>query len=51
MGFTTEVLFPAGFRIFSLRHRVQTDSGAPPASYPMDIGVCFAERKAAVEGS
>jgi hypothetical protein len=28
------VRFPAGARNFSLRHRVQTGSGAQPASYP-----------------
>jgi hypothetical protein len=30
--------FPAGIGNFSLRHRVQTDSGAHPASYPMGTG-------------
>jgi len=28
---------------FFLRHRVQTDSGAHPASYPMSIGGSFPE--------
>jgi len=32
---------------FFLRHRVQTDSGAHPASYPMSIGGAFPGGKAA----
>jgi hypothetical protein len=32
------VRFPAGTGNFSLRHRVQTGSGAHPASYPMGTG-------------
>jgi len=36
MGWTTGIRFPAGAGTFSLRHHVQTDSGAHPASYPMD---------------
>jgi hypothetical protein len=32
----SRVRFPAGAGNFSLLHRVQTDSGAHPASYPMD---------------
>jgi len=36
MGLTTGVQFPAGaLREFAFRHRVQTGSGAHPASYPM----------------
>jgi hypothetical protein len=34
-------LFPAGAGNFSLQHRVQTSSGAQPASYPMDTGGLF----------
>jgi hypothetical protein len=33
--------------IFSLRHRVQTGSGAKPASYPMGTRGSFPEGKAA----
>jgi hypothetical protein len=36
-----EVRFPAEARIFSLRHRVQSDSGAHPVSYPMGTGGSF----------
>jgi hypothetical protein len=36
----------AGAGNFSLRHRVQTGSGAHPASYPMDIGGSFPGGKA-----
>jgi hypothetical protein len=36
MGWTTRVWFPAGAEIFSLPHRVQTDYGVHPASYPVD---------------
>jgi hypothetical protein len=36
-----EVRFPAGAGNFSLRHRVQTDSGAHPASCPMDARDSF----------
>jgi hypothetical protein len=32
------VCFPAGAGNFSLRHRVQTGSGAHPGSYPMGTG-------------
>jgi len=39
-----------GWEFFSSLPRPERLWG-PPASYPMDIGVCFAERKAAVEGS
>jgi hypothetical protein len=34
------VLFPARAGNFSLRHRVQTGSGAHPASYTMGRGGC-----------
>jgi hypothetical protein len=40
------VRFPAWAGNFSLRHHVQTDSGAHPASYPMGIGVSFSGGKA-----
>jgi len=46
MGWTTRVRFPVGVGIFSLRHRVQTGSGAHPASYPIGTGI-FLGRKAA----
>jgi hypothetical protein len=39
------VQFPAGAGNFSLRHRVQTGSGAHPASYSMGIGGSFLEVK------
>jgi hypothetical protein len=35
----TGVRVSAGYRNFSLHHRVQTGSGAHPASYPMGTGV------------
>jgi hypothetical protein len=35
------VRVPAGAGNFSLHHRVQTGSGAHPASYPMDTRGCF----------
>jgi hypothetical protein len=35
MGWTTGVGFPEGDEPFSSRHRVQTGSGAHPASYAM----------------
>jgi hypothetical protein len=41
------VRFPAGAGHYSLRHHVQTGSGAYTASYPMDIGSSFPEGKAA----
>jgi hypothetical protein len=41
------VRFPAGGRNSSLRHRVQTDSGAHPDSYPMGTGDSFPGDKAA----
>jgi hypothetical protein len=34
----SRVRFPAEAGIFSLHHRVQTGSGAHPASYPMGTG-------------
>jgi hypothetical protein len=34
-GWTTGVRFPVGAENFSIHHRVQTGSGAHPASYPM----------------
>jgi len=39
--------FPAGAGNFSLRHHVQTGSGASPASYPMGTGASFPGDKAA----
>jgi hypothetical protein len=41
------VRFPAGAGNFSLHHRVQTGSGAHPASYPMDARDSFPGVKAA----
>jgi hypothetical protein len=35
------VRFPPGAANFSLQHRVQTGSGAHPASYPMGTGCSF----------
>jgi hypothetical protein len=43
--------FPAGAGNFSLHHRVQTDSGTHPASYPMGNEVSFPGSKAAGEWS
>jgi len=43
--------FPAGARNFSLHQRALTDSGANPASYPMDSGDSFLVGKAAGEWS
>jgi hypothetical protein len=40
------VRVPAGVENFSLHHRVQTGSGAHPASYPMAIRGSFPEGKA-----
>jgi hypothetical protein len=37
-GWMTEVWFPAGVGIFSLRRRVQNDYGTNPSSYSMDNG-------------
>jgi hypothetical protein len=37
----SRVLFPAGTENFSLQHRVQTGSGAHPASYPMGTSGSF----------
>jgi hypothetical protein len=41
------VRFPAGAGNFSVRHHVQTGSGAHPTSYPMGTGGSFPEGKAA----
>jgi hypothetical protein len=41
------VRFPAGAGNFSLFLRVQTGSGAHPASFPMDTGGSFSGGKAA----
>jgi hypothetical protein len=41
------VRFPAGAGNFSLHHRVQTGSGAHPASYPMGTRGSFPGGKAA----
>jgi hypothetical protein len=46
-GWTIGVLFQAGAGNFSLHHRVQTGSGAHPASYAMGIGGSFPGGKAA----
>jgi hypothetical protein len=35
------IIVPAGTGNFSLRHHVQTGSGAHPASYPVGTGGCF----------
>jgi hypothetical protein len=42
------VRVPAGAGNFSLHHRIQTGSGAHPASYPMGTRGCFPGGKAAV---
>jgi hypothetical protein len=44
----SRVQFQAGAGDFSLHHRVQNDSGAYPASYPMGTRGSFLESKAAV---
>jgi hypothetical protein len=41
------VRFPAGAGSFSLRHHVQTDSGAHPASYPIGTRSSFLGCRAA----
>jgi hypothetical protein len=38
---------PAGARNFSFHHRVQTDTGTHPASYPVGTGASFSGDKAA----
>jgi hypothetical protein len=43
----SSVRFPARARNFSLHHRVQTGSGANPASYPMGTRGSFPGDKAA----
>jgi hypothetical protein len=40
-NWTIDDRFPAGAGNFSLLHRVQTTSGAYPASYPMGTGGSF----------
>jgi hypothetical protein len=45
MGSTTRIRFPTGSGNFSFRHRIQTDSGAHPASYPVGTGCSFPEVK------
>jgi hypothetical protein len=40
-GWTTDFLFPAGVRYFSLLHSVQTGCGAHLVSSLMDTGGCF----------
>jgi hypothetical protein len=42
----SRVRFPAGAGNFSLHHRVQNDSGAHPASYPMGTRGSFPDGKA-----
>jgi hypothetical protein len=48
MGWTTGVRITAGLMtVFSHRHRIQTDSGANPASSPMGMGGgggCYSRR-------
>jgi hypothetical protein len=43
----SRVRFPAGAGIFSLHYRVQNESGAHPASYPVGTRVSFPGGKAA----
>jgi hypothetical protein len=43
----SRVRFPAGAGNFSLQHRVQKDSGAQSASYPMGTGGSFPGGEAA----
>jgi hypothetical protein len=43
----SRVRFPAGAENSSLHHRIQYDSGAHPASYPMGTGGSFLGGKAA----
>jgi hypothetical protein len=40
-GWTTGLVFPTGTENFSLRHRVQTSSGAYPASFSVGTGGFF----------
>jgi hypothetical protein len=47
MGWTAEVLFPAGVRDFSVLHGAQIGSGAHLVSYPMDVRKPFPGGKAA----
>jgi hypothetical protein len=46
-GRGSRVRFPAGAGNFSLHHRVQNGSGAPPTSYPRGTGGSFPGGKAA----
>jgi hypothetical protein len=46
-GLDYRVRIPSGAGNFSLGHRVQTGSGAHPASYPMGTGGSFPGGKAA----
>jgi hypothetical protein len=46
-GWTVGVWLPAGARIFSFLHSVQTSSGAQPASWPMGSGGSFCGSRAA----
>jgi hypothetical protein len=50
-GWTAWVRFPTGSKDFSLLHRVQTGSGAHPASYVMGTGGSFPDDKEAVAWS
>jgi hypothetical protein len=43
----SRVRFPAGTGNFSIHHRIQTDSGAHPASYPMGTRGSFPGGKTA----
>jgi hypothetical protein len=47
----SEVRFPAGAENIFLHHRVQTGSGAHPASYPMGTRISFPGGKLAGESS
>jgi hypothetical protein len=48
-GVRSEVPMVLNDEIFSLRHRVQTGSGAHPASYPTGTGDYYSKDKAAGE--
>jgi len=45
-GRTTDVRFPAEAEIYSLRHRIQTVSGAHPAFYSRGTGICPRDKAA-----
>jgi hypothetical protein len=48
IGWTTRIKFPVRAKMgFPLRHRIQTGSGALPASYPMRTGGSFTGLKVA----